>query len=165
MLSERQARCLNRGMEQARTVIVHSLGEATAALADGQVEGQAVVLLSAPGAALYAGCGWWHALVAAAQARYPEVSCTDILDCADGSGQAMAALRIGLTRLVLWPDAPGRDAVRSVAESMGGFVLAAPPPVDPRPNAARPRRGSMQGSDRRTDSPGLGNGDKARSPG
>jgi hypothetical protein len=42
----------------------------------------------------------------------------------------MAALRIGITRLVLWPDAPGREAVRSIAESMGGFVLAEPPPVD-----------------------------------
>jgi hypothetical protein len=118
---------LNQEMELDHSVIVHSLGEATAALAEGQAQGRGVTLISAPGAALYAGCGWWRALVEAARSTHPMVPCTDILDCADGTGQALAALRIGLTRLVLWPDAPGRAAVVCIAESFGGFVLPAPP--------------------------------------
>jgi hypothetical protein len=122
-------------MELYPAVIVHGLGDALTALA----RKQPVTLLSAPGAALYAGCGWWQALVGAARAEYPDVPCVDILDCADGTGQALAALRIGLTRLVLWPEAPGRDAVVTIAEARGGFVLVAAPLVNrlltiPRPN-------------------------------
>src|ERR1700689_1573431 len=103
-------------MELYPAVIVHGLGDAVSALA----RGEPVTLLSAPGAALYAGCGWWLALVKAARAEDPDTKCPAILDCADGTGQAFAALRIGLTRLVLWPGAPGRDAVVAIAEARGG---------------------------------------------
>jgi hypothetical protein len=116
-------------MEHHPAVIVHSFGEAVASLREAQAIGRGVTLLSAPGAALYAGCGWWRALVEAARAKYPDVPCADMLDCADGTGQALAALRIGLTRLVLWPDAPGREAVVAIAQTLGGFVLPAPPPA------------------------------------
>jgi hypothetical protein len=112
-------------------VQVHSLAEACAALAGGEP----VTLVSAPGAALYAGCGWWRALVDTARQRYPNVPCADVLDCADGTGFALAALRLGLCRLVLWPDAPGRDAVVAIAEAMGGFVL----PASPTPATSRRR--------------------------
>jgi hypothetical protein len=114
-------------MDPSHTVIVHGLRDAVAALAEGASAGSPVTLVSAPGAALYAGCGWWHALVADARAAHPEVPCTNILDCADGTGVALAALRVGLSRLVLWPEAPGRAAVIAIAESLGGFVLAAAP--------------------------------------
>ena len=57
--------------------------------------GLPVTLLSAEGAALYMGVGWWQALVGAARASYPATPCADILDCADSPGRAMAALRMG----------------------------------------------------------------------
>jgi hypothetical protein len=104
-------------------IVVHALADARAVLA----RGEPVTLLSPPGAALYAGCGWWHALIEMARAAYPETPCTDILDCADGTGLALAAARIGLRRLVLWPKAPGRPAVVAIVEAMGGFVLPASP--------------------------------------
>ena len=113
-------------MELYPAVIVHGLGDAMSALA----RGEPVTLLSAPGAALYAGCGWWLALVEAARAVHPDTTSIDILDCADGTGPALAALRIGLTGLVLWPEAPGRDAVVAIAEARGGFVLPFAPPVN-----------------------------------
>ena len=106
-------------------VIVHSLADARATLS----LGQPATLLSAADAALYAGCGWWRALVGAARAEFPEVPATDILDCGDGAGQALAALRIGQIHLVLAPAAPGWDAVAAIAASCGGCVLAAPPPA------------------------------------
>jgi hypothetical protein len=117
-------------MDTSRTVIVHGLHDAVAALAEAAVSGNPVTLLSAPGAAAYAGCGWWNAVVAEARAMHPEVPCTNILDCADATGLALAALRIGLSSLVLWPEAPGREAVVAIAGSMGGFVLAAAPLVE-----------------------------------
>ncbi len=76
-------------------VIVHGLAQARAALAPGQP----VTLLSAPGAAAYAGVGWWRALVA--QAAGDGAAPPDILDCADAPGRALEALRHGQRLLVL----------------------------------------------------------------
>jgi hypothetical protein len=114
-------------MELYPAVLIHGFSDAVAALA----KGAPVTLLSAPGAALYAGCGWWRALVEAVRAAHPDVPCLDILDCADATGHALAALRIGLTRLVLWPEASGRDAVVAIAEAAGGFVLTVAPVAEP----------------------------------
>lgn len=105
--------------------IVHGLADARIALAPGLP----VTLLSASGAGLYAGCSWWQQLVIQAKGERPDVQVTDILDCADGSGQAMAALRVGISCLVLWLSAPGRAAVAAIAAERGGLVLAAPPPA------------------------------------
>ncbi len=104
-------------------VIVHGLADARIALAPGLP----VTLLSAPGAGLYAGCLWWRDVVAQARAECPTVQTVDILDCGDGAGQAMAALRVGVGRLVLWRTAPGWDAVDRIARGQGGFVLPEAP--------------------------------------
>jgi hypothetical protein len=106
-----------------RAVIVHGLADARAALAPGIP----VTLLSAPGAALFAGCVWWREMVALARASYQHTPAIDILDCADASGLAIGALRSGVCRLVLWPDAPGWSAVAAIAEGLGGFVLSQAP--------------------------------------
>ena len=63
--------------------------------------GRSVTLLSAPGAALFAGCGWWRAVIERARGEFPGVPIDDILDCADAPGLALGALRIGQRRLVL----------------------------------------------------------------
>jgi len=109
----------------APAVVVHGLADARLALS----AGLPVTLLSAPGAALYAGCGWWQALVAQARAARPDVAVADILDCGEASGQALAALRIGQRFLVLRRSAPGRDAVAAIAAGRGGAVLPAAPPA------------------------------------
>jgi hypothetical protein len=106
-------------------VIVHGVADAKAAL----TPGLPVTLLSAPGAAVFAGCLWWREIVAAACVACPGTAATDILDCADASGMAMGALRSGVCRLILWPEAPGRAAVAKIAESQDGFVLSQAPPA------------------------------------
>jgi len=78
-------------MELYPAVLIHGLGDAVAALA----KGAPVTLVSAPAAALYAGCGWWRALVEAARAEYPDVPCLDILDCADATGQRSRRCGLG----------------------------------------------------------------------
>ncbi len=85
--------------------------------------GRPVTLLSAKGAALFAGCGWWRALVDQARAEHPDVPTEDILDCADAPGLALGALRIGQRRLVLDPTAGGWSVVAAIAASLGGEVL------------------------------------------
>jgi hypothetical protein len=90
--------------------------------------GYPITLLSAPGAALYAGCGWWRALIEHARHAYPSSLFEDILDCADASGLALGALRAGQRRLVLTRTAPGWAAVAAIAQSLGGKVLGSRPP-------------------------------------
>lgn len=104
-------------------MIVHGLADARAALSFGRP----VTLLSAPGAALFAGCLWWREMVAAARAAEPATEAADILDCADASGLALGALRSRVCRLVLWPEAPGWAAVAQIADRQGGFVLQQAP--------------------------------------
>jgi hypothetical protein len=105
------------------SVIVHGLADARAVLAFRRP----VTLLSAPGAALFAGCLWWREMVATARAEQSDAALIDVLDCADGSGMALAAVRSGICRLVLRPDAPGWARVAAMAERYGGFVLATAP--------------------------------------
>jgi hypothetical protein len=122
-------------MTLSPAVIVHGLDDACAALAPGLP----VTLLSAPGAALYAGCGWWQALVAAARARFPETGGEDLLDCGDAPGRALEALRSGVQGIVLDPLCAAYPAVARAASAAGAVLLgAAPPALDlARPGAAR----------------------------
>lgn len=96
-----------------QAVVVHGAGHLAAALAPGLP----VLLLSAPGAACYAGAGWWRALVDATEMP-------DALDCADAAGRALEALAAGCRIVVLAP-CPGFGAV--VARAAGAMVLPVRP--------------------------------------
>ncbi len=111
------------GMIIHPAVIVHGLADVRDALA----VGAPVTLLSAPGAASYAGCLWWRELVRVGRAGSPGTPVLDILDCADASGMAMSALRSDVVRLVLWARAPGWQGVARIARDRGGFVLPTAP--------------------------------------
>jgi hypothetical protein len=100
-------------------VTVHGLEHALAALACGR----GVTLLSAPGAACYAGCGWWRALVERARTRHPETEAADILDCGDAAGRALEALRIGQKTLILDAACTAYAAVVAAAAECGATLL------------------------------------------
>jgi hypothetical protein len=116
-------------------VVVHDLAQARLALAPGLP----VALLSAEGAALYMGVGWWQALVAAARAAHPGTPCADILDCADSPGRAMAALRMRQPGLFLDANVPGFAAIAQIAAAQGAVLLRERPAALDLggPNAAR----------------------------
>jgi hypothetical protein len=101
-------------------VIIHSLPHARLALA----LDRPVTLLSAPGAALYAGCFWWQALIEAAETDSPH-----FLDCADAPGRAVEALKLGLPGLILTCEETLFMAVAGIAQAQGAVLLAAPPPA------------------------------------
>jgi hypothetical protein len=119
----------------APAVIVHGLADACTALAPGLP----LILLSAPGAALYAGAGWWQAMIEAARKQFPGTDASDLLDCADAPGRALEALRIGLKGIVLDPLCPAFPALAESAARLGACLLpAAPPALDlARAGAAR----------------------------
>lgn len=104
-------------------VIVHGLDDAGAALQPGVT----VRLVSARGAALYAGAAWWRAVIDGARRLHPGTECDDLLDCADAPGRAMAALRAGCTALVLDPACPAFAAVQAAAGTLGAKVLPCRP--------------------------------------
>lgn len=101
-------------------VVIHGLPHVRLALRPGRP----VTLLSAPGAASYAGVGWWRALVAHGEGA------PDILDCGDAPGRAIEALSAGCRVVVLAP-CPGFADLAARAASLGAMLLdAAPPALD-----------------------------------
>ena len=112
-------------VKQYPAVVIHSLGEGRKALAFRQP----VTLLSPRGAALFAGALWWLALLKRLREEWPQTLIRDILDCADASGLALGALRIGQRSIVLDLTAPGWASVNAIAAARGGEVLTVPPPA------------------------------------
>jgi len=117
-------------MEIPPAVIVHSLAQARLALAPARP----VTLLSAPGAASYAGCLWWQKLLEQAGFTGPS-----LLDCADAPGRALEALKLGLPGLVLHASGPAFARIKDIAAAQGALLLPqAPAALDlARPVAAR----------------------------
>ncbi len=101
-------------------VIVHSLADVRTALAPGRP----LTLLSAPGAAQFAGCLWWRALLEAANFSGPA-----LLDCAAAPGRALEALHLGLGGVVLRAPAPVFALVAALAAAQGALALPLAPPA------------------------------------
>ena len=124
-------------------VIVHGVEDARIALCFGQP----LTLLSGPGAALYAGCGWWRELARLARQEFPAIAIADALDCADAAGRALEAMRIGQSCLILSPGAPGFAAVAAIAASRGLLLLTErPPALDLAERGASRRLGAWLGA-------------------
>jgi len=101
--------------------------------------GRRVTLLSAAGAAAFAGPLWWAALVRHARAKHPDLVAFDILDVADAPATALAAFRCGCRAVALDAACPAWCGVASVAREVGAALLdAVPPALDlAEPGAAR----------------------------
>ncbi len=106
-------------------VIVHGAEDVRTALCTGLP----LTLLSGPGAALYAGCGWWRELARLARQEFPAIAIADALDCADAAGRALEAIRIGQHCLILSPASPGFAAVAAIAGARGLCLLRERPPA------------------------------------
>jgi hypothetical protein len=105
-------------IEISPAVMVHSLAHVQCALA----LRRPVTLLSAPGAALYAGCLWWRQLLA-------ESGFTDLalLDCADAPGRALEALKLGLGGIVLTCPPAAFATVSEIATAQHAVLLPQAP--------------------------------------
>ena len=107
--------------------VVHSLAHAVAALTAAAEVGRSVVLLSAPGAGLYAGPGWWRALVDAARAAVPSAKSAAILDCADDAGAAQGAIRGGAEVIVFAGRADVAERLADIAGQRGLEIVTVRP--------------------------------------
>ncbi len=98
-----------------------------------------VTLLSPPGFACYGGCLWWHAMITG-------FDTTSLLDCADGAGRALEALRLGLPGIILAPTAPNFARIALIATACGALLLdTAPPALDLAERGAARRLASWLG--------------------
>jgi hypothetical protein len=112
-------------MTQSPAVIVHGLAMARVAVAPSRP----VTLLSADGAGVYAGVGWWQALVRAVRSECAGVEIHNILDCGASPGRALEALRAGQLHLVLRAERRVWDDIAWRVARQGGVLLAEPPPA------------------------------------
>ena len=109
----------------APAVTIHSLDEGDRVLRCRRP----VTILSAPGAALYAGAGWWRAVVAELTAGHPQAPFIEVLDCADAPGRAAEALRAGQRRILFRPESAALFAsVSAMAEAYGAEIWTERPP-------------------------------------
>ena len=109
-----------------RAVTVHSLDHARAALAAAAALGRPVTLVSAPGAAGYAGVAWFRKVVALAAKDQPGVTVSAVLDCADKPGLVLAALRQGLGRVCFTGSRAAAAKLSAIATAQGAEIVARP---------------------------------------
>jgi delta 1-pyrroline-5-carboxylate dehydrogenase len=79
--------------EVAVVIVVYTLAHAVGALRAAARAARPVMLLSAHDAGIYAGPGWFGALVEAAREAVPDARLAALLDCGDRPGAALAAIR------------------------------------------------------------------------
>lgn len=108
-------------------IIIHSLAHAVAALGTAADAGRPVTLLSAPGAGIYAGPGWWRELIGAARAAVPAAACSGVLDCGDDAGAAQAAVRAGVEAIVFTGRADVAERLADIAGQYGARLLTERP--------------------------------------
>jgi fructose/tagatose bisphosphate aldolase len=115
-----------------RAIVVHSLAHARAALAAASDLCVPVEIVSAEGAAGYAGPMWFLELVRAATENYPQVAVTAVLDCGAAPGHALAALRAGCPAIRLDATRAVRAKIAAIARQCGAVLHEgkAPPALD-----------------------------------
>jgi len=107
----------------SKAITVHSLEHACIALKAAYELNVPVTLLSAPGAAGYAGVGWFRALIDEAITEYPDVKMTPILDCSTAAGVALTAIREGMPTICFSGRKTVKDKIMDIAFQAGVSVL------------------------------------------
>lgn len=105
-----------------RRIVIHGIDHARAACAAARELDVAVHLVSAPGAASYAGPAWFRELIAAIRAEYPDADIAATLDCGDAPGHALAALRAGVGTIRFTGPKRVRDKIAAIAAELGATL-------------------------------------------
>ena len=88
---------------------------------------RAITLLSAPAAGIYAGPGWWKAVIEAARGAVPTARFVAILDCRGDAGAAQGAIRAGVEAIVFTGRADAAERLRAIAAATGSRLLTRRP--------------------------------------
>jgi len=111
-------------------IVIHSLHHARAALRAAGETGEALVLVSPPGAAAYVGPGWFREVIDQARQAHPAVRVDAFLDCGARPGDALAAFRAGVPGVIFTGELRVADKLAALAEARGiAFRRARPEAV------------------------------------
>ena len=88
-----------------------------------------MALLSARDAGIYAGPGWFAALVEAARAAAPDARCSALLDCGDQPGAALAAIRAQIEGVIFTGRTDVARRLVDIASRHGVRLVSARPPA------------------------------------
>lgn len=105
-----------------RAVIIHDLHQARATLNAAAELGVAIEVWSAPGAAAYAGAGWFDAVIRLARRDHADVDVLAVLDCGDRADLAQAALRQGLRHICFRGSKPVAARLADIAAQCGATL-------------------------------------------
>jgi hypothetical protein len=103
----------------APVIVIHSLAHAVGALKASARAGHPIILLSASEAGIYAGPGWFRALMAAAREAAPDARFSAILDCGDQAGAALAAIRAQIEGVIFTGRADVASRLADIARQHG----------------------------------------------
>ena len=123
-----------------RALIFHSFDHVRAALAAARDLDQAIVLLTAPGAAAAVGPDVLKAMVDDAAAAVPGARFDALIDCGSQPGIAMGALRAGWRHLVFQGDAMVQPKIADLARQHGAVLANATPAARDLSEARHPDR-------------------------
>jgi hypothetical protein len=82
-------------------------------------------LASAPDAGIYAGPGWFAALIVAAREAVPGACFSVLLDCGDDAGAAQGAIRAGIEGIVFTGRQDVAERLAAMAATSNCHVLTA----------------------------------------
>jgi len=85
------------------------------------------VLLSAADAGIYAGPGWFKAVIDTVRQAVPAARLRAILDCGDDAGAAQGAIRAGIEGIVFTGRADVAARLQAIAEQRDSWVVTARP--------------------------------------
>ncbi len=100
-------------------MIVHNLAHARAAAEAAAAGGGPVPLLTAAGAAGYAGPAWFAEVIARARCAHPAAAIEAVLDCGQSPGDVLAALRHGIGAVRYDGPAAMRRKLAAIAAARG----------------------------------------------
>jgi hypothetical protein len=109
-------------------IVIHSLAHAVAALNAAAGADRDIILLSAADAGIYAGAGWFKAVVEAARNTVPAARFSEILDCGDHTGAVQVALRAGVVAVIFTGRSDVAERLAAIAKQKNSRLLAARPP-------------------------------------
>ena len=111
----------------APVILIHSLAHAVAALSAAAERGHSIVIASAPAAGIYAGPGWFGALVVAARETVPAAQTIALLDCGEDAGAAIGAIRAGIEGIIFTGRADAAARLADIADKRGALLITSRP--------------------------------------
>jgi hypothetical protein len=111
----------------AVVVRVHGWKHVAAVLTAARETGRRVTLLAPPGGTYTGGVGFWAAIDRRRHELFADVAADLMVDCDGAPGHVMAALRVGLKRLIFDGNDAARTRLADIAARHGASLLPRPP--------------------------------------